>query len=89
MASLPVPAIGDKIYVDHVELTNGIYLHGGITIVDEVWYAGETPWVHDSETGSAWNWSYLSDCQEELKDRFGDSVAGATWSGRPRPKNSN
>lgn len=88
MASLPIPAIGDKVYVDHADVANGTYFHGGVATVCDTWYERETPWIEVWETGQQLNWDYLSRSQEELKERFGESLAGEFWSGKPRPKNS-
>lgn len=84
------PKIGDKIYVDtHLYLSHGVDdVVGGLATVSEVkrGISGGEPTYYVSvkeHPGDEYNWEFLSQDQEKLKEQFGDSVAYSDPDNRP------
>lgn len=71
--SEPCPCIGDKVYVDDIDLCHGSFIMGGVATVDDVWMVNGRVHISVAEVpGASWLWSTssgLSECQNELRER--------------------
>jgi hypothetical protein len=75
---LPVPRVGDTIYVDDVDVVHQTYVRGGWATVSEVRDQNGETWVSVAEMpGTGWSWqSYLAPMQDDLRECFGGTRAG-------------
>ena len=75
---MDAPKPGDKIYVYssyHISRGRDDF-HGGLATVKEVTMSRSGPYVKVIENpGVSYNWEYLAELQEKLRERFGEVVA--------------
>ena len=75
---LPVPQVGDTIYVDDTDVVHQTYIRGGLATVSEVSVRDGRVWVCVAELpGGHWAWAeYLAPMQTDLAACFGSVRAG-------------
>jgi hypothetical protein len=75
---LPVPQVGDTIYVDDTDVVHQTYIRGGQAKVSEVSVRDGKVWVAVSEVpGGQWAWAeYLAPMQADLAECYGGILAG-------------
>jgi hypothetical protein len=75
--SLPVPRVGDTVYVDETDIVHQTYIRGGWATVSKVYFRGERAFVAVEEVGGGhWAWDYLAPMQDDLRECYGDIRAG-------------
>ena len=75
---LPVPRVGDTIYVDDTDVVHQTYISGGLATVSEVSVRDGRAWVCVAEVpGGHWAWAeYLAPMQAVLAECYGGIRAG-------------
>src|SRR5262249_43189668 len=75
---LPVPRVGDTIYVDDTDVVQQTYIRGGLATVSEVSVHDGRRGVHvGGVAGGEWAWEdYLATMQADLAACYGSIRAG-------------
>ena len=75
---LPVPKVGDTIYVDNIDVVHQTYIRGGLATVSNVEDRNGAAWVSVAEVpGAYWSWEgYLALMQDDLRECYGSTPAG-------------
>jgi hypothetical protein len=74
---LPLPQVGDTIYVDDCDVVHQTYIRGGVATVSEVYFRNGRAWICVAEVlGGRWTWEYLAPMQDNLRQCFGSIRAG-------------
>jgi hypothetical protein len=75
--SIPIPKVGDSIYVDDVDVVHQTYVRGGIGKVSEVYWGFGRVYIRVEELpGASWAWEYLAPLQDGLREEYGSIRAG-------------